>query len=496
MKITKALLGVVASIVLVACGGGGAGNSNPSDPSTLSGVAAVGDPIASGTIQIKCAGGDPLDTTTDTNGAWHVTISGQTPPCAIEVSGGTVNGLTNTVPYHSIATSVGTVNVTPLTDLMLANLQGTATPDLWFASLVASSLAPITQDLVETALAKQCAALSGLTQLCASNAITTEFTPTTGNSIYNLLVALQKAMGNSGVSYATLLGDASDPTYSAPVGTFNTALTAAYTATTTNFTGDFLAWTGSADAAHSFRLVRVDGQTGAITNIGGSGFFTGLAYGPDGQLYGISNTLQIINSVDGSTTKIGDLVYQGGSPILMSGATFSPNGILYVLENGGSPQRIFTVDTSNGTLTYVGAPSASIRSLVFASDGTLYGSYADLFIVSASDASTIATVGSLGGAGVYVDRLTFGSGGTLFGAYYTSSSLYSVNLGTGLATSITALSGSDLNALVAERTAVAKVLALSLSSPASVSAPSSPQDMDGLLQMEKEIKSAQERLLP
>jgi hypothetical protein len=63
------------------------------------------------------------------------------------------------------------------------------------------------------------------------------------------------------------------------------------TGDTSGFTGNFLAWTGSDDASHFFTLVRVNGQTGSVETIGGSGFFTGLAYGADGRLYGVSNNM-------------------------------------------------------------------------------------------------------------------------------------------------------------------------------------------------------------
>ena len=231
MKITQSLLIMFFSITIAACGGGGGGGDSSASKaatSSLSGVAAVGAPIANGSIQIICAGGDPLATSTDNTGAWEVTISGQTLPCAIEVSGGTINSIANTIDYHSIATSFGTVNITPLTDLLLANLTGMAAPDTWFAGLSSSTLTPITSNTVNTSLANQCAALSGLTQLCTHNPVTTFFITASANTMYSMLVALQMAMLDTGVSYDSLLGNAADAGYSAPVAGFNAALTDAY----------------------------------------------------------------------------------------------------------------------------------------------------------------------------------------------------------------------------------------------------------------------------
>ncbi len=164
------------------------------------------------------------------------------------------------------------------------------------------------------------------------------------------------------------------------------------TAQTPGYTGDFLSWTGSDDVNHFFTLVRVNGKTGDVTTIGGADFFTAMAYAPDGKLYGISDELHIIDPATGSTVMLGTFQY-GASTLLMHGAAFSPLGTLYVADNS-FPSRVFTVNLSNAALTYVGTPTALIWDLEFASNGTLYGAFADLFTLRASDMTTVYTVGS------------------------------------------------------------------------------------------------------
>lgn len=224
------LASLVASLlVLSACGGGSSGGSSTPATSILSGVAAVGTPIASGNISVICAAGSALaPTTTSSTGTWQITLSGQTLPCAIELSGGTINGVPNATPYHSIATTTGTVNVTPLTDLMVANLAGT-TPGTWFAGLSATptSLTAITQTQVDAALVNLSAALPALTPLSTSNPITTVFTPTPGNVSDDMLTALATAMTNAGVTYSALL-DNTSANVSLSAG-FGSALVIAYT---------------------------------------------------------------------------------------------------------------------------------------------------------------------------------------------------------------------------------------------------------------------------
>jgi hypothetical protein len=223
-------IALLASLVAIvsACGGGGG-----SSPSTLSGVAAVGTPIVSGNINIVCATGTPLTTTTDINGAYSVSLAGETPPCAVQVSGGTINSVTNTKSYTSIATAPGTVNVTPLTDLIVANLVG-ATPSTWFSTLTPTQLTTlaITQTKVNTAFNNLVTALPALTLLSANNPITTAFIPQNGNVVDSMLSSLQAAIANNtaGVGYTNLVGNLS--TNTPPAAGFNTALKTAWSGAT------------------------------------------------------------------------------------------------------------------------------------------------------------------------------------------------------------------------------------------------------------------------
>ena len=271
MYFLKLTLVIASLLVLPSCGGGGGGGSSGGSitpvASTLSGVAAVGTPIVGGNISVICAAGNPLSTITSntgTGGAWQVTLSGQTLPCAVEVSGGnigTVTGPANTTSYHSIAVTSGTVNVTPLTDLIVANLAGTATPSTWFAGLSSNptSLTAINQTQVTAALAKLSTALSGLAPLNANNPITTAFTPTSGNVSDDMLTALATAMTNTGITHASLLNNASYTTFTAPVSGFDTALTTAYSGTTSG------GGSGSTTGTPSTTMYTIGGTVSGLT---------------------------------------------------------------------------------------------------------------------------------------------------------------------------------------------------------------------------------------
>lgn len=198
-------LTLASGALLTACGGGDGSTPPASDPpDALSGTAAVGLPIVGGTVNVRCAGGAALDTTTSSSGAWSVTLSGQTLPCAVQVSAGTVGGASNPNAYHAIALTVGTVNVTPLTDLVVARILGSS-PQAWFDEPVftafSSSAVTGAVDAIRTALGLAAA-------LGSADPFTTAFAANGSDPLDKVLDALQDALDNAETSYAALLAAA------------------------------------------------------------------------------------------------------------------------------------------------------------------------------------------------------------------------------------------------------------------------------------------------
>ena len=211
------------------CGGDGDGGITAT-PGVLGGTAAVGSPIVGGSIAVTCAGGSVLPaTTTSATGAWQVTLLGQSLPCAIQVSGGTVNNVANTNAYHSIATALGNVNVSPITDLIVANLAGAAVPGTWFSGLNNAAFSAVTVNAVTAALAQVRSALA-LSALNGIDPLTIVFTAAGGNTMDDILTALKAAITNTGGSLAALRAAAAGATFTAPPG-FSTALAAGYAGT-------------------------------------------------------------------------------------------------------------------------------------------------------------------------------------------------------------------------------------------------------------------------
>lgn len=399
-KITHAVrhlaLVLLAGFALVSCGGGGGGGSSTPDASILSGVAAVGTPIVNGTINVVCAAGSALTTTTTgSTGAWQITLSGQTLPCAVQVSGGTINGAANATPYHSIATAPGTVNVTPFTDLIVANLAGTATPSAWFAGLrnTPTPLAAIGQTQVTAALAKLSTALSGLTLLSSTNPITTVFTPTAGNVSDDMLIALATALTKTGVMYTSLLSNASVPSFAAPVAGFGTALVTAYAGTMSgggsvvaNYTvgGTVTGLTGSVMLQDS------DGANLTVTANGAFTFPSGLTSGspynvtvltqPSGQTCAVTGgsgtaTTNVTNVVVACTNTIVPPPVCPPPQTLVNGQCVTPTppsdtsacSTSYVLG------RVLTIDTTTSIPGIPTSTNTTIQSYRAGADTTFLG---------------------------------------------------------------------------------------------------------------------------
>ncbi|MFP1677203.1 hypothetical protein ACLD02_00835 [Alloalcanivorax sp. C16-2] len=132
-------LGLLGAVLTVAgCGGdgghhgGAAGGEVPSGPSasSLAGTAAVGAAIQAGTVTAECSDGSGFTSpvTTQADGSWSGEVDGSALPCALTVTGGTP-----AVTLRGYAGQAGTVNITPLTDMVLALATGAA-DGAWIAT--------------------------------------------------------------------------------------------------------------------------------------------------------------------------------------------------------------------------------------------------------------------------------------------------------------------------------------------------------------------------
>lgn len=116
-------LGLLATTVatLTACGGGG-GGASPTAGKIVNGVAATGLAIAGGRVSLNCTSGSTAPVTTSVDGSFSVDVSGVALPCVARVA---YTDSTGAHQLHSLVKALGNVNITPITDMVVANLSAT-----------------------------------------------------------------------------------------------------------------------------------------------------------------------------------------------------------------------------------------------------------------------------------------------------------------------------------------------------------------------------------
>jgi streptogramin lyase len=104
----------------------------------------------------------------------------------------------------------------------------------------------------------------------------------------------------------------------------------------------------------------------------------GLTTMPDGSLYAVSNALKLLVKIDptsGATSVVGNLNLEGQGTgqfdALDLGMAADGHGVVWL--SSGTAQKLWRVDPSSGSLTFVGSTGHGISGLV-ARDDALYGS--------------------------------------------------------------------------------------------------------------------------
>jgi hypothetical protein len=163
---TVSLSGV---LILAGCGGGGGSAAAPAAAPVISGVAAAGAPITPAmngvvTIQDSASPAHTATTPTDANGNYSFTseqLSGWVFPFMMEVDykvAGMDYNLHSVATASDLTSGSATINITPLTDLVIANLAGT------IASNVFKNQATYASKLTPSALAAGASALAAQLQ--------------------------------------------------------------------------------------------------------------------------------------------------------------------------------------------------------------------------------------------------------------------------------------------------------------------------------------------
>ena len=206
IQVRPVALAAALLVSLAGCGGGGSSSSGGgstdtgSTSQTLAGTVAKGAAWTGVVVTAKCATGTYTSVPTSSTGAYSISIPSGALPCVLEASDGSTR-------LHSVATTT-TAQVTPLTELLVAQLAGTD-PSSFMNSVSASSLATtLTPTAISNAQTQVLAVLtaagvstSGVTDLVAGS-----LTAGSGSGYDGVLDALASSLSTSGTSLTALTG--------------------------------------------------------------------------------------------------------------------------------------------------------------------------------------------------------------------------------------------------------------------------------------------------
>jgi hypothetical protein len=193
-------------VILSACGGGDSSSPPvipPGSTLTLTGIVSVGPAVASAPVQITCASGTAAATTA-ADGSYSAGITSGVLPCVLRATTTTGSLL------HSVAAGSGTTataNITPLTELVTANVAG-ANPETLSTTFDTTAQAKVTPTTVATAITTTASALAGTVDLAGANPLTDTLTVSTsgasGNAADQQITQLNSAISAAQTTLAAL----------------------------------------------------------------------------------------------------------------------------------------------------------------------------------------------------------------------------------------------------------------------------------------------------
>lgn len=141
-KLTQSLT-IALLATLTACGGGGGSTTGAS--AIVKGVAATGWAIDKGRVTLVCATASTAPVNTASDGSYSVDVSNMTLPCVARVDYTDSTG--KPARLHSLVRSTGTVNINPVTDMVVAALSATGAA----SDVQVAEVRTYTEDRIRTA---------------------------------------------------------------------------------------------------------------------------------------------------------------------------------------------------------------------------------------------------------------------------------------------------------------------------------------------------------
>lgn len=205
-------------MVLVACGGGGGGSGSGDSaaaesvaPVRISGVVARGAALVEAKVAARCVSGPVVTAVSGSSGAYTLEVGASTLPCVLEAV--SADGAWT---FHSVAlgradTPAVTAHITPLTELLVAQLAGTP-PSTFMtkasAGLLGTTITPANITTAQAAVASVLK-LMGVNPAPITDALTQPLVAASavqrGNAHDKVLDALAAAMRGAGAQMSDLV---------------------------------------------------------------------------------------------------------------------------------------------------------------------------------------------------------------------------------------------------------------------------------------------------
>lgn len=227
------LSALAAAALVAACGGSGSGDSAtdagtpPAAAITISGKAAGATALAGRATQARCRAGTG-EATTDADGRYEMRIASGSFPCVMRVDRGAEPALHSVATSASATTGTATANITPVTELVVAQLSGTAPATYYGTGFEGSAGSAVTVAAVTAAATQvtQTLAAAGIALAGAGDPVTASLVTagdTSGaaaNAYGQALAQLDSALKAAATPLAALSSAvaAASPAATAPVG--------------------------------------------------------------------------------------------------------------------------------------------------------------------------------------------------------------------------------------------------------------------------------------
>jgi YD repeat-containing protein len=234
--------------------------------------------------------------------------------------------------------------------------------------------------------------------------------------------------GVAGAYYLILQTDSSDNLYES-VETNNTLAVPVTIVVVTNAPGpQFRLLGATGDGAHPYSLVELRVNPVAEVLIGPSDYYTALDFSPEGELYGASSELCILNPTNGAVKRVvGTLRTAQVSYLLVDSIAFSPDGRLYAVayDLTDDVEVLYQVDPATAFATEIGPIEGEyVWGIDFAPDGTLYGAEFDLVVLDPATGRVLSNIGPLADSVVDID---YAPDGAIYGVDDLTRQLYRIN---------------------------------------------------------------------